>query len=66
MSAHPQQDARVNPRIAWSALLAIIGLFNIGIGVALLYGGAWTALVIGGVITMYSIILALPEKKVWG
>ena len=62
----PPTNSRVSPRAAWSALLALIGLFNIGIGVALLYGGAWTVLVVGGVITLYAAILALPEKKVWG
>lgn len=59
-------NARVSPRHAWSVILAIIGLFNIGIGVAVLYGGAWAAVTIGGVLTLYAAILALPDNKIWG
>jgi uncharacterized membrane protein len=57
---------RVSPRYAWSVLLGIIGLFNIGIGVAILFGGAWTAVVVGGVLTLYALVLALPDNKLWG
>ena len=58
-------STRATPRAAWSALLAIIGLFNIGIGVAVLFGGAWASVAIGGTLTLYATVLALPERKVW-
>lgn len=57
---------KATPRAAWSALLGIIGLFTLAIGIAVLFGGAWTAVVIGAVLLAYSLILALPNKSVWG
>ena len=66
MTTSTTSTTRVGPRAVWAALLAIVGLFTLAIGVALLFGGAWTAVVIGGVLLLYSMILALPNKSIWG
>lgn len=57
---------KVSPRTVWAALLGVIGLFTLAIGIALLFGGAWTAVTIGAVLLAYSMILALPNKTMWG
>lgn len=62
----PTTVNRVSPRTTFSTLFALIGLITLGIGVAVLYGGAWTAVVIGGIFILYSFILAIPERKNWG
>jgi hypothetical protein len=61
-----QQQPATNTRTAWAALLAIIGLFNIGIGVAVLYGGAWAATIIGATLTLHALALTIPDNKIWG
>jgi hypothetical protein len=62
-----QTDTRaVSIRTAWAVVLAVIGLFNVAIGVAIIFGGAWTTIVVGGILILFALILTLPSKTYWG
>lgn len=62
----PTETVRVSPRTVWAVLLAVIGLFSLAIGVAVLFGGAWTAIVVGSIFVLFALVLALPSKTYWG
>ena len=66
--SQPAQVARVSVKTSWSVLLAIIGITLTGIGVGVKYGGAESAIVVGALIFIHSVVLALPEhhKHNWG
>jgi hypothetical protein len=60
------QETNVSGRAAGAVLLAAVGLLALGIGVAAVFGGAWASIVIGGILILFAMVLAVPEKKIWG
>ena len=65
MTQMDRVEPKVSTRTAWSFLLAIIAMLLIGIGVAVMFGGAEATVALGVFLGLYSIALSLPEKKVF-
>jgi uncharacterized membrane protein len=63
---HTARDARTSSRTGGAILLAFLGTLSVGIGVATLFGGAWAAVVVGGVAILFALALSLPEQRMWG
>jgi membrane protein YdbS with pleckstrin-like domain len=61
-----RQRVTVSQRTSWSVLLFLIALGSVGIGVTVLFSGAWAAVAVGTMFAIYSYILVLPVKHHWG
>lgn len=46
--------------------MAFLGTLSVAIGVATLFGGAWAAVVVGGIAVLFALALSLPEQRMWG
>lgn len=66
MTQTARDQRQSSPRTGAAILLAFLGSLAVGIGVASLFGGAWAAVVVGGIAVLFALVLSIPEHKIWG